>query len=146
MKRAVLSEEEYLERLEGVLKRQFYPELSAGKSQDETLTVEEFQTRYTTEDDASFGALLDKLNAQRQQRNERRFHNPDNLDPLRRYGAEYHIEPAAQLLPDPPQKLARSVEKPPQSPFGGDLDARARSSKSARRLPPTPLPPGNKDR
>jgi hypothetical protein len=86
----VLSEEEYGRRLEYILRRDFFPDLPATSPStdpavhhaDMDLTLGDFQAAYTTEDDASFARLLERLNARRRQQNGRRFADADNVDPL----------------------------------------------------------------
>lgn len=74
--RRVLSEEEYLRILEGILRRDYYPTLPALLNPNEQyLTIEEFQAKFTSEDDHSFEMLVDKLNRERSKRYKRVFAN-----------------------------------------------------------------------
>lgn len=66
MGKVVLREEEYLRVLEGILRRDYYPELPPLLTEEEKeFTLEGFQTQYRSEDDASFSALLAKANDER---------------------------------------------------------------------------------
>ncbi len=87
MNRIVLTEEEYLERLGFIIKRDFFPLLLAegneseaggysevdGFSEVERLNLSNFQSKYTTEDDASFSELFARENERKRRKFERVF-------------------------------------------------------------------------
>ena len=80
MKRNVLREEEYLRILEGILRRDYFPELPALLYESEGgYTLDWFQTTHTTEDDASFAHLLDKANHARGRLYAQRYTNSLHL-------------------------------------------------------------------
>lgn len=78
-----------MRRLGAILKRDYFPSLRVlDEELDETerLSLSVFQTRYTTEDNASFAELLERENATRREKYERVFGGPALLvdDPSRR--------------------------------------------------------------
>lgn len=78
--RKVLEEEEYLRVLEGILRRDYYPELPPLLYEAEAkYTLEGFQAEYTTEDDASFSSVMRKLNKERSRLYSSRYHQRQNL-------------------------------------------------------------------
>lgn len=87
--RIVLSEEEYMERLSSILKRDYFPsllELENELSCSERLSLSSFQSNYTTEDNASFEELLERENKRKRDKFERVFGGSAELvdDPSRR--------------------------------------------------------------
>lgn len=91
MKKRVLKEEEYMRVLEGILRRDYFPDLPPLLFEDENefldTNLEDFQAAYTTEDDHSFNKLMDKLNRERRKRYKQTYttdyqlitlSNPDN--------------------------------------------------------------------
>lgn len=84
--RIILSEEEYFERLSLILKRDFFPSLQEEFSEPERLSISQFQSLYTTEDNASFEELLARENERKRKKFERIYGGPPELvdDPSRR--------------------------------------------------------------
>lgn len=84
----ILTEEEYMERLGAILKRDFFPylELEDEFSEPEMLSISQFQSIYTTEDNASFEDLLSRENERKRQKFERIYGGPPARvdDPSRR--------------------------------------------------------------
>ena len=81
--KTILSEEEYMERLGAILKRDFFPILQNEFSEPEQLSISEFQSLFTTEDNASFEELLARENARKRAKFQKVFGGPallvDNL-------------------------------------------------------------------
>lgn len=84
--RSILNEEEYFERLGKILKRDFFPSLQEEFSETERLSISEFQSLYTTEDNASFEELLARENERKRAKFERIYGGAPELvdDPNRR--------------------------------------------------------------
>lgn len=84
--KTILTEEEYMERLGAILKRDFFPSLEDEFSEPERLSISEFQCLYTTEDNASFEELLARENERKRRKFERIYGGPPMLvdDPSRR--------------------------------------------------------------
>lgn len=72
----ILNEEEYMERLGAILKRDFFPTLQDEFTEPEQLTINEFQSRYTTEDNASFEELLERENLRKRMKFEKVYGGP----------------------------------------------------------------------
>lgn len=72
----ILSEEEYMERLGAILKRDFFPSLQDEFSEPEQLNISEFQSLFTTEDNASFEELLARENARKRAKFEKVYGGP----------------------------------------------------------------------
>ena len=64
MPKKVLEEEEYIDSLSSIIARDFYPLLSA-PNQTVNLSLDQFQTEYTSQDNYSFNQIIDKSNAER---------------------------------------------------------------------------------
>jgi hypothetical protein len=80
MRKVVLREEEYLRILEGILRREYFPDLPPLLAFEEReYTLAQFQSQYTTQDDASFTKLLEKANAARSRLFNQRYTNPQSL-------------------------------------------------------------------
>lgn len=77
--RIILQEEEYMERLSSILKRDFFPSLQDEFSEPEKLSISEFQRIYTTEDNASFEELLSRENERKRKKFERIFGGPPEV-------------------------------------------------------------------
>ena len=88
--KTVLTEEEYMERLGAILKRDFFPSIQEDEDFDfsdpEKLSITDFQTLFTTEDNASFEELLSRENERKRKKFERIHGGPALLvdDPNRR--------------------------------------------------------------
>ena len=84
--KTILSEEEYMERLGAILKRDFFPSLEDEFSEPERFSISEFQGLFITEDNASFEELLARENARKRQKFERIYGGPPELvdNPSRR--------------------------------------------------------------
>lgn len=74
--KTVLNEEEYMERLGAILKRDFFPSLESEFSEPEQLSISEFQSLFTTEDNASFEELLARENARKREKFEKVYGGP----------------------------------------------------------------------
>lgn len=72
----ILSEEEYMERLGAILKRDYFPSLQDEFSEAEQLNISEFQSLFTTEDNASFEELLARENARKRAKFEKVYGGP----------------------------------------------------------------------
>ena len=72
----VLNEEEYMERLGAILKRDFFPSLQDEFTEPERLSISEFQSIFTTEDNASFEELLARENARKRAKFEKVYGGP----------------------------------------------------------------------
>lgn len=84
LKKTVLEEDEYLEQLGRIITRDYYPDVSRGTSL--SMGLDEFASRYTSEDNASFEALAEK----------------ESREHARRYWWSYGADcPAGIAAPDP---------------------------------------------
>jgi hypothetical protein len=72
----ILNEEEYMERLGAILKRDFFPSLQDEFTEPEQLSISEFQSIFTTEDNASFEELLARENARKRTKFEKIYGGP----------------------------------------------------------------------
>ena len=63
----VLEEEEYIDSLSNIIARDFYPGLPSNDS-TVNLSLDQFQTKYTSQDNHSFNQIIQKNNAERSAR------------------------------------------------------------------------------
>lgn len=109
-KETVLEEDEWIAAIEGIIERDFFPQggasvdelqekLRLGKTHSivkEGLTLDQFLSRYTSEDNASFREILDASNARRREKMAHLLPPPAPKD----YARKKHLPPMNMLMYD----------------------------------------------
>jgi len=133
-KETVLEEEEWIAAIEGIIERDFFPQegnanvdklqerLRLGRTGDilqEGLTLDQFLSRYTSEDNASFREILDASNARRRKKMAHLLPPPPPKD----YAQKKHL-PMNMLMYDGSTRdsLALSTREAPRRLEGGERD------------------------
>lgn len=65
MSKKVLEEEEYIESLSHIIARDYYPLLENENGATVNLSLDQFQTKYTSQDNHSFNQIIQKNNSER---------------------------------------------------------------------------------
>lgn len=152
MKKKVLEEAEYLRIIEGIIRRDYYPQLPSLLTETEMdWTLEDFQAKFTTEDDSSFSALLQRINRQRRKRYQALYPMLPNAtqgllciegSAQSRQSRQINSENTgllAEQVDEPPRKVVKPKSFVPMTPSSSRLIGSLRSSqisnllKSARR-------------
>lgn len=109
-KETILEEDEWIAAIEGIIERDFFPQggasvdelqekLRLGKTHSivkEGLTLDQFLSRYTSEDNASFREILDASNARRREKMAHLLPPPAPKD----YAQKKHLPPMNMLMYD----------------------------------------------